>query len=84
MRQRDTNTGNGQSSNHHSRECIGNFFTQTAIIAHILFMMHRVDHRSRPQKQHGFKKRMREQVKHSDRIYTHARRDEHVAKLRTG
>ena len=84
MRERDANTGDGQGSNHHGRECIRDLFPQTAIIAHVLFMMHCMDHGSRPQKQHGFEKRMREQVEHGDRIYTHARGDEHIAKLRTG
>ena len=51
--QRDTNARDGQCANHHGRECIGNLLPQSAVIVHILLMMHRVDDGACAKEQHG-------------------------------
>ena len=84
MGQRDANAGNRQRPNHHRRESIGDLLAKAAIVAHVLLVMHRVDDRTGPQKQHRLEERMREQVEHCHRINADTRRHEHIAKLRTG
>ena len=83
-RQRDTHAGDGKRADHHRPESIGDLFAQRAIVPHILFMVHRMDHRTRAKEQHRLEKRVGEQVEHGDRIDAHARGHEHIAKLRTG
>ena len=57
---------------------------QPAIVAHVLFVVRRGDHRARAKKQHRLEEGMGEQVEHRHRIDPHPGRHEHVAKLRTG
>ena len=45
MGQWDSHPSDCQSTDHHRPECIGHFFTQPPIVAHILLMMHAMDHR---------------------------------------
>ncbi len=44
MGQRNTNTGDGQRANHHRPEGFGKFILKTTVIAHVLFVMHAMDH----------------------------------------
>ena len=82
--ERNTNTCDGQCTDHHCPEGIWDFLTQTAVVAHVLFVVHRVDHRSRAKEQHRLEKRVCEQVEHRNRINAHTRGYEHIAQLRTG
>ena len=82
--QRNTDTRDCQRTDHHCPEGIWDFLTQTAVVAHVLFMMHRMDHRPRTKEQHRLEKRVCEQVEHRNRINTHTRSHKHVSQLRTG
>ena len=84
MRQRNPNPGDRQRADQHRAKGVGDLFAQTAIVAHILLMVHRVNNRPCTQKQHRFEKRMREQMEHRDVIHAHACRHEHVPQLATG
>ena len=57
---------------------------QAAHFAHVLLVMHRVDHGARAKEQERLEEGMGEQMEHADRIGAHAHCDEHVAELRTG
>ena len=84
MGQRNADTRDGQRPDHHRPEGIGDLFTQTAIVAHVLFVVHRVDDRTGTKEQHRLKERVRQQVEHRSRVNPNARRHEHVAQLGTG
>ena len=84
MCQRNTNTRNRQGTDHHRPIRIWDFLAQTAIVAHVLFMVHRVDHRPRAKEQHCLEKRVCEQMEHRHRIDTNTCGHEHVSQLRTG
>ena len=81
---RDADAGQGQRADGHHREGEGDVLAQAAHVAHVLLVMHRVDHRAGAQKQQGLEEGVGEQVEHAERIGADAFRDEHVAKLRTG
>ena len=82
--QRDADAGDGQRTDHHRPERIGQLFAQSAIVPHVLFVVHPVDHRTRAKEQHRLKESMRQQVEHRDGINAHTGSHEHVAQLRTG
>ena len=84
MRQRNTHASNGQSTDHHCPKGIRDFLTQSAVVAHVLFVMHRMDHRSRTKKQHCFEEGMGKKMEHRHRINTYAGGHKHIAKLGTG
>mmetsp|Transcript_18462 Transcript_18462/g.30082 ORF Transcript_18462/g.30082 Transcript_18462/m.30082 type:complete len:560 (-) Transcript_18462:6106-7785(-) len=83
-RQRDPHASDGQRADHHGPERIRDLFAQAPVIHHVLFMVHRMDHRPRPQKQHRLEEGVGEQVEHCHRIDAYACGDEHIAQLRTG
>ena len=84
MGQRDADAGDGQRADHHRPEGQRDLLPQTAIVAHILFVVRRMDDRTRAKEQHRLEEGMREQVEHRHRIDAHTRRHEHIAKLRHG
>ena len=53
----------------------------TAHIAHILLVRHRVNDRTRAEEQQRLEKRMRNQVKHRRAIGRHAQSEKHISKL---
>ena len=81
--QRNTDTGDRQCTDHHRPECVGQLFTQTAVVPHVLFVVHPVDHGTRAKEQHRFEERVCEQVEHRDRINTDTGSNEHVTQLGT-
>ena len=61
-----------------------NAVLQSAHVADVLLVMHRVDDRARAEEQQRLEEGVREQMEHADRIGADAHGDEHVAELRTG
>ncbi len=59
-------------------------FPQAAVIAHVLFVVHRVDHAACAKEQQRLEEGVGEQVEHRRAIGADARGEEHVAQLRTG
>ncbi len=84
MCQRNTNACDGQGTDHHCPEGIGKLFTQTAIVSHVLLMVHPVNDRASTEEEHRLKECVRQQVEHRDRVNANTSRNEHIAKLRTG
>ena len=84
VRQRNTNAGDGKGTDHHRPEGIGDFLAQTAVVHHVLLVVHRVDHGPCTKEQHRFEKGVREQVEHRCGVHADPGCNEHVAKLRTG
>jgi hypothetical protein len=56
-------------------------FPQRPIIAHILFMVHRVNHAARAKEQQRLEESVREQMEHRRAIGAYACCKEHIAKL---
>ena len=83
-RKRNADTGDRQRPDHHRPERVGDLFAQRPVKAHVLFVVHGMDHRPGTQKQHRLEERMRQQVEHGDRIDADTGGHEHVAQLRTG
>src|SRR3546814_6664246 len=69
------NAGDGERSRHHRPEGQRDMFPERAIITHVLFMVHRVDHRASAKEQQRLEKGMGEQVEHRRAI----RSEEHTS-----
>ncbi len=59
-------------------------FPQSAHLAHILFVVDRMNDGARSQKQKRLEKGMGKEMEHASRIGTHAKGYEHVSQLRAG
>ena len=81
---RDADPGDRQRPRDHGPEGNRDLFTQRPIIAHVLLMVHRVDHRSRAEKQQRLEESVGEKVEHRRPERACASGEEHVAKLRAG
>ena len=57
---------------------------EPAHLAHVLLMVHGVNHAARAEEETGFKKRMRHQMKNRRRVAAHADADKHVTQLADG
>ena len=82
--QRDAHPGDRQRADHHGPEGQRDFLPQTAIVAHVLLMVGRMDDRTCPKEQHGLEEGVREEVEHRHRIGTKPGGHEHVPELRHG
>ena len=69
---------------HHRPEGDRDLLPQAAVEAHVLLVVHRVDHRARAQEQQRLEEGVREQVEHRRAERADARGEEHVAELRAG
>ena len=77
-------SGDRQRANGHRPEGQRDVLTQAAVIAHVLFVMHRVDHRSCAKEQQCLEERVGEQMEHRRTRRANASGNEHIAELRTG
>ena len=80
----DANPRYRQRAREHRVEGQRDRFPQAPVEAHVLFVVHSVDHRPRAQEQQRLEESVREEVEHRGRVSAHPRRHEHVAQLRTG
>ena len=80
----DADTRYCQGARQHRVEGIRDMFPKAAIIAHVLFMVHRMDHRPGAKEQQRLKERVGEQVEHRPAKRTDACGHEHIAELRAG
>ena len=84
MGQRNAHPGDRQRPDQHRPERIGHLRPQTAIVPHVLLVMHPVDDRTGPEEQHRLEEGVGQQVEHRHRIDADTGGHEHVAQLRTG
>ncbi len=76
--------GDGDGADGHHRIGDRQQLPQTAHLPHVLLVVHAVDHRAGTEEQQGLEEGVGEQVEHGGLVGTDARREEHVAELRTG
>ena len=76
--------GDGDGADGHDRIGDGQQLPQPAHLPHILLMVHPVNHRAGAEEQQGLEEGVGEQMEHGGLVGTDARREEHVAELRTG
>ena len=82
--QRDADAGDRQRADQHRPEGLGDLVPQPAVVAHVLLVVHRGDHRAGAEEQHRLEEGVGEEVEHRHRIGADPRRHEHVAELRAG
>ncbi len=80
----DAQSSDRERPDQHRPERERDLFPQTAIIPHILLVMHRMDHRTSAKEQQRLEESVREQVEHRHAVCADASGKEHVAELRAG
>ena len=73
--------GNRQRPRHHRPEGQRDALPQTAIITHVLLVVHGVDYAAGAQKQQRLEESVREQMEHGDAVSTATCGEEHIAQL---
>ncbi len=81
---RDAEAGQRQRADQHQRPGVRQLGPQAAHFAHVLLVMHGVDHRAGAEEQQRLEEGVREQVEDAGLIGADAAGDEHVAELRAG
>src|SRR3546814_8045460 len=77
----DLDAGDRQRAEHHRPIGDRDRFPQIAVIAHVLFVVHRMDDRTSPEEQQCLEEGVREQVEHRGAIG--ARSEEHTSELQS-
>ena len=80
----ERHAGDGDPGARESDEGDGDVFAQAAHVAHVLLMVHRVDHRARAEEQQGLEEGVRDNVPHGGAECAGAGGEKHVAELRNG
>ncbi len=80
----DADPGDGQSSDRHRPEGDRDLLPQRAVEAHVLLVMHGVDHRAGAEEEQGLEEGVGEEVEHRRAIGADSGGEEHVAQLRAG
>ena len=81
---RDADTRQRQRADQHHAPRQRDLPRQPPHFSHILLVVHGVDHAPGAEKQQGLEERVREEVKDTSAIGTHAAGNKHIAELRAG
>ena len=80
----DADAGDGERADQHRPEGERDLLPQRAVEAHVLLVVHGVDHRAGAEEQQGLEEGVGEEVEHRRAIGADAGGEEHVAQLRAG